>query len=214
MSEESKRIKETTFQRIREDANVNMSESIENCNIISKILGFGEISLPNIIITYNNKIIALEKEFSKAGIDFYDRFQCESRFILEQQLQALILQSNECLNEFISTLNISKAQVDEFVASYKRPTFFKKIFKRAKYQPKKSIVTPEQKEKAMSCLRDFKECNRKIEEFSIENNMAEAILFSKILSEINGITDFDKRISKINAELQQLGYDSITSISE
>lgn len=212
MSEESKREKEITFQRIREEANGKMLESIENCNILSKMLGLGEISLPNIIVTYNNKIIALEKEFTKVGIDFYDRLQCESRFIIEQRLQALILKSNECLSRFTSTLSIPKEQFEEFYASYKKPTFFEKTFKGVKYQPKKAILTPEQKKKAISFLHNFEECNRRIEEFSIKNDMIEAILFGRILSIMNGVSDFDERIQKIDSELQSLGYNSISDV--
>lgn len=135
MSEESKREKEITFQRIREEANGKMAASIENCNIISKCLGLGEISLPNIIITYNNKIIEIEKEFTKAGIDFYDRLQCESRFIIEQKLQALIIKANDCLLKYLSTLQISKEQMEEFVASYKKPSFLKRLLKKQHISP-------------------------------------------------------------------------------
>lgn len=212
MSDESKREKEITFQRIREESNGKMLEAIENCNIISKMLGLGEFSLPNIMVTYNNKIIALEKEFAEAGIDFYDRFQCESRFIIEQRLQALILKSNECISRFTSTLSIPKEQLKEFFDSYKKPTFFEKTFKGVKYQPKKAVLTPEQKKRAISCLRDFEECNQRIEEFSIKNDIIEAILFGRILSTINGVSDFDERIQKIDSELQRLGYNSISDV--
>lgn len=212
MSNESKRVKELTFKRIREESNPKMSETIQNCNNLSKSLGEGEISLPNIIITYNNKIIALEKEFTKAGIDFYDRFQCESRFILEQRLQALILKANESISTLISTLCVPTEQISEYVESHKKPTFFEKAFKGAKYQPKNSVLTPNQKEKVKSCIKDYKSYNRKIEEFSIENDMIEAILFSRILSTLNGVTDFDERIEKIDAELQKLGYSSISDV--
>lgn len=210
MSDESKREKELTFKRIREEANEKMSQAIQDCNKLSMCLGEGELSLPNIIITYNNKIIALEKEFTKAGIDFYDRFQCESRFILEQRLQAVILNANSCIATLFSTLSVSKEQINEYVESYKKPTFFEKTFKGVKYQPKKSVLTPEQKVTVQSCIRNYTKYNHKIENFSIEEDMIEAILFARILSTVNGITDFDERIAKIDTELQQLGYGSIS----
>lgn len=182
MSEESKREKEITFKRIREDDSIKMTETIENCNTIANLFELGELSLPNIIDTYDNKIVSLEEEFTKSGIDFYDRFQCESRFILEQRLQALILKAKEHLNTFVSICDGS------------------------------SSLTYAQKKKAIFCIVDFKKCNRKIEEFSIKQNMIEAILFGKILSTANGFSDFDKRILKINAELQKLGYSSILDV--
>lgn len=212
MSEESKREKEITFKRIREESSGKMLETIENCNILSKMLELGEISLPNIIITYNNKIIAIEKEFNKAGIDFYDRFQCESRFIIEQRLQALILNATNCLTKFIATLNISKEQLDEFVMSYKKPSFFERTFKGAKYEPKKCILTSAQKKVAMIYLNTFKSYNELIESFTIKDDLIEAILFGRILSTTNGITDFDERIPKIDSEIQLLGYNSILDI--
>lgn len=212
MSEESKREREITFKRIREKANGKMSDSIVNCNILAKSLGLGEINIPNIIITYNNKIIAIEKEFNKAGIDFYDRFQCESRFIIEQRLQAYILNATNCLTKFTTLLNISKEQVDEFVASYKKPTFIEKTFKGAKYEPKKDLLTLEQKEKARIYLSSFKSYDKFIQNFTIKDDMIEAILFGRILSTTNGITNFDERLSKIDSELQKLGYNSILDI--
>lgn len=182
MSRESKLEKEITFKRIREDASVQMAETIENCNAIAYLLGLGELSLPNIIDTYASKIVALEEEFTKSDIDFYDRFQCESRFILEQRLQALILKAKEYLSSFVSTCDNS------------------------------SSLTYAQKKKAMFDIVNFRKCNRKIENFSIKQDMIEAILFSKILSTANGFSDFDERILKIDTELQKLGYNSISTI--
>lgn len=182
MSRESKLEKEITFKRIREDASVQMAETIENCNAIAYLLGLGELSLPNIIDTYASKIVALEEEFTKSDIDFYDRFQCESRFILEQRLQALILKAKEYLSSFVSTCDNS------------------------------SSLTYAQKKKAMFDIVNFRKCNRKIENFSIKQDMIEAILFGKILSTANGFSDFDERILKIDTELQKLGYNSISTI--
>lgn len=212
MSEESKREREATLKVIREEANDELSKTIENCNKIAMALDIGKTSLPNIIITYHNKIIAIEKDFSKAGIDYYDRLQCESRFIIEQWLNVIIIQSMTCLEKFISKTRIPKEQIEEFCDSYKKPTFFQKVFKGAKYEPKKSLMTPTQKEDAMSYLNEYKECSKKIEHFSIQNDMIEAILAGRILSTSNGFLDFDERISKIDMELQQLGYESISDI--
>lgn len=182
MSEESKWEKEITFKRIREDSSIQMAKTIENCNTIANLFGFGELALPNIIDTYDRKIAAIEEEFTKSGIDFYDRFQCESRFILEQRLQALILKAKEHLNTFVSICDNS------------------------------SSLTYVQKKKAIFCIVDFKKCNRKIEEFSIRQDMIESILFGKVLSMTNGFSDFDERILKIDTELQKLGYSSISVI--
>lgn len=44
--------------------------------------------------------------------------------------------------------------------------------------------------------------------------MIEAILFGRILSTQNGISNFDERIPQIDSELQQLGYHSIFDIIE
>lgn len=212
MSEESIREKEETFKRIREQANGDMCKVIKNCAIISRNLRLGKCELPNIIIAYNNKIIELEKEFNKAGIDFYDRTQCESRFIIENRLQALILTSKSSIMNYITTLNVSESQVQEFVDSWKKPSTFDKIFKGAKFEPKRSIVTPEQVKTSKECISIYMNCYNKMYDFTIQDNIVEAILFYRVLSMARGVSDFDSRIDTIDMELKKLGYSSVKSI--
>lgn len=212
MSEESIREKEVTFNRIRQEANNSMYEVIKNCNAMTKMLSLKKSDLKNIIITYNNKIIELEKEFNKAGIDFYDRTQCESRFIIENRLQGIILTGKKYISDYISTLNIPKEQMEQFVDSYKKPSTFNKIFKGQKYQPMKCVLTPEQSKLSAELLQNYLNCCNQLSEFTIEKDIVEAILYYKVLANTLGTTDFDSRINSIDKELQMLGYSSITDI--
>lgn len=212
MSKESEQERSLTFQQIRENSMEKMSNTLDDCKRLIRFMGLGDISLSNIIIRYNNRIIALEKEFTRAGIDFYDRLDCESRFIIEQRLQAYILEAKIYLDTIHSTLNISKEQIQEFVDSRKnKPNFFQRVFLHQKYQPKKSVLTPEQMETVKSAIHKLEECSDKVYNFSIKNDFEEAILFSFILSVANGATieDLKKRLTKIDSEIQKLGYDSI-----
>lgn len=214
MSEESIREKEETFKRIRGQVNKDMCEVIKNCSIISSTLGLGKCELPNIIIAYNNKIIELEKEFNKAGIDFYDRTQCESRFIIENKLQSLILTARLSIKKYFITVNVSESQLQEFVDSWKKPSTFDKIFKGAKFEPKRSILTPEQVETSKECISNYMSCYDKMYDFTIQDNIVEAILFYRVLAMARGVSDFDSRIDTIDLELKKLGYSSIKNIIE
>lgn len=212
MSQESKKEKEITFKVIREKANSDMVDVIQSCNSISKTLGLGNIDIPNIIIAYNNKIIELEKEFAKAGIDFYDRNMCESRLILENKLQSLILIGKSCLEKYTSSIVIHDEQANKYVQSHKKPSTFERLFKGAKYNPINSFVTPEQVENSKVYLKDYNICYNKVSDFTIKDNMVEAILFYRVLATTRGITDFDTRIDTLDKELNKLGYSNTKDI--
>ena len=196
---ERERKKAVTFNK--------MAEIIENCHDLLNLhhLKYGAIS--NIVITYSNKLLFLEHEFRSAGINFYE---CESYFVIDFQLQSIVTAAAGYLNSFISALSVSKEQADEFVASYKKPSFFKKFFTGATYAPKKSFLTPKQKQNAMLCLKKYMECNEAIYNFNLKN-MDMTIEFYKNFAVNNGVSEkaFNARVEKIYSELSLLGYDSI-----
>lgn len=211
MSEKSERERSTTFSNIRELSFDKMVEVIDNCNELAKLHGLNQARIPNIIITYNNKIIALEKEFKKAGIDFYDNTECESRFIIEFQLQSLIISAFNYINYYISELSVSETQANEFINSFKKPSFFERTFKGAKYAPKTSLLTPEQKQSAISFLKKYVECNDVLYTFSLKDNMEKSISFYRNYVVAQGGVadkDFNTRVEKIHSELKLLGYDN------
>lgn len=212
MSKESMKEREETFKRIREEVNSDMCKVIENCGIISRKLQLGYYDLPNIIIAYNNKIIELEREFKKVGIDFFDRTECECRFIIENKLQALILTGKTCLDKYIAAIDVSEQQVTDFVNSWKKPSTFDKIFKGAKFEPKRSLYTPEQIATAKENISNYIDCYDKLYNFTIQNDIVEAILFYRFLAMARGVTDFDSRIDTIDLELQKLGYSNLKTV--
>lgn len=211
MSEKSERERSTTFSNIRELSFDKMVDVIDNCNELARLHGLKQERIPNIIITYNNKIIALEKEFKKAGIDFYDNTECESRFIIEFQLQSLIISAFYYINSYMSALAVSENQANEFVDSFKKPSFFEKAFKGAQYAPKTSLLTPEQKQSAISFLKKYVECDNTLYTFSLKDNMEKSISFYRdyVVTQ-GGVSDkdFNTRVEKIHSELKLLGYDN------
>lgn len=206
MSEKSQR--ETN--NIREKSFNKMADIIDNCQEISKLLNLEYVEIPNIVITYNNKIVFLKQEFEKMGIDFYNSQNCESRFIIEFKLQSLITFAENYIASYLSVLSISKKQLDDFVDSYKKPSFFDKVFKSVKYAPKTSLLTPEQKHDAIYFFKKYIEYNNAIYSFSLKDNMNEAISFYRDFAIENGVSDkdFDTRVKKIHCELSLLGYDN------
>ena len=212
MSEYSKKEREHTFNVIREFTNPKMCETIENCHKITRCLGLPKQNIPNIIVAYNNRILELEKEFNKVGIDFYDNKECETRFIIENRMQGSILLGKEALTKYFVNLKVSKEQAKDFVDSYKHPTKFQKVFKKAKYEPKKSILNFEQKKNSTQYLKEYITHYNKVANFSIQNDIIEAILFYRILVMRIGEQNFDSRIDTIDSELKKLGYNSIKDI--
>lgn len=212
MSKESIKEREETFKRIREQANGDMCEVIKNLNIIARNFGLKKNELPNIIIAYNNKLIELEREFTNAGIDFFDRTQCECRFIIENKLQALILLGKSYLDKYLAATYVSEAQVQDFANSWKKPSTFDKVFKGAKFEPKLSILTPEQIVKTKEATSAYIDCYNKLYEFTIRDSIVEAILFYRVLAMARGVSNFDSRIDTIDTELQRLGYSNSKTI--
>ena len=204
-----KREKELKFEKIRNYASPTMFDTIQMCKKLSQILLLGEISIPNIIVTCNNKMVFLKQEFTKAGIN-YD--SSESSYVIEMYLEALILKGNNALKKYVETLSMSQNQIKRYLKSYKRYCLIKKHFKGLKLKPKKiSMVTEEQKIKSKESLNEYQKWNEKIEQFTIKENMVEAIILYRIISQENGVQDFDDRIYTINAEMQKLGCESVTN---
>ena len=209
MSESSTRQKQETFNNIRNDVIPEMAKIIRRCNLIEKKLSLPKHNIPNVIVAYNNKIIEIEKEFSKAGIDFYDPIKCKTRFIIENQLQSYILLAKYALNKYISIINISKEQLDAFVNSYKKPSLFAKVFKKAKYHPKKSVLNPQELLDAKLCIEECKKYYEAIYSFTLKDSIVDAILYYSILLKLNG-TDIEYEfVSSIDNELKTMGYPSI-----
>lgn len=185
-----------------------MTELIENCHELSKLHHLKHEEIPNIIITYNNKMLLLSQEFKKVGINFYNVKQCESNSIIDFQLLSIIAAATHYIESYVSSLSVSKEQADEYVASHKKPSLFKKIFKGATYAPQKSFLTDQKKQDAMSFMKKYKACNDAIYNFS-KKDMATAISFYRKYAASNGVSDkdLDARVEKIHAELSLLGCD-------
>ena len=203
MSEQSQREKDFTFKQIREEWNSEIVTTIENCKKLSKMVDMPFTDMPNIMITYNNKLVSLEKQFLKAGIDFYNSLHCESRFVIQFELQGIIISAQNCISSYVSSLTISKEQYDDFVNSFKKPSLFDQVFKGKKYAPKNSLLTPEQKADAKSFMNKYIELNDYIQNFSVKDNIAEALQLYKVFALANGVTDSDleKRFEKIAYEI-------------
>lgn len=210
--ENSRSEKEITFNRLRNDASNSIFKAIQNCNDINRSLNMPIEKIPDITTAYNNKIIELEKEFTKVGIDFYDREKCETRFIIENRLQASILLGTTALENYLSHLSVTPQQIEDFIKSYKKPSAFSKIIIGAKYKPKTSILTDKQKRKSRISLRQYLNHCNEIYNYTISDNIVESILFYKTLANKLGTQGFDDRIETIDTELQKLGYQSIKDI--
>ena len=198
---------------IRDDALGKMNTVIANCNTILKELALPKKDIPNIITAYNNRILIIEKEFKKAGIDYYDREQCETRFIIENRMQATILFGKDAISKYLAILsNISKEQKKDFINIakniHKKPKAVKKAMKNRQHP----LLSNEQIDNSNKALQEYLDCYDKVADFSITNDIIEAILFYKVLASTRCIENFDSRIDSINDELIKLGYPSIKNI--
>lgn len=163
--------------------------------------------IPNIAITCNNKIIALENEFKQAGINF---FESECYFVIEFRLQSIMSVAYDNLRKCVSMLKVSEDQINEFINSFKRPSFFEIVFKGAKYEPKTSLLTPEQKENVLFFVKKYIAFDNLIFSFSLKDEMENTIAFYKSVAVTNGIVteeEFNYRFEKIFQELSLLGYE-------
>lgn len=214
MSEYSKKEKEHLFKTLREETIPNMEQVIDNCMYTRKVFCLPKVELSNIVLAYHNNMIMLDKEFAKAGIDFFDNIDCETRFAIENYFQSYILIGKNALSKYFRIISsISPDQAQEFADSYKKPTTMEKIFMGKKYEPKKCILTDSQFIKTTILLNIYKEAYNKIAYFSISEDIVAAILVYKLLSYANS-RDITERIDVIDKELQKLGYESIKPLVE
>ena len=199
-----------TMKNIRENAIGKMNEVINNCYKIMNTLSISKRDIPNIIVAYNNRILLVEKEFKKAGIEFYDRETCETRFIIENYMQGLILLGKNALSRYIYDIShIPKKNKKDFIKVSKKAKKSHNFLKRFMKNRKHPLLSNEQLDDANNALDEYLDYYNKVADFTISNDIIQAILFYKILANTRSITDFDNRIDKVDSELYQLGYESI-----
>lgn len=211
MSERSNREREAFFNKISQECNQSINVAIEECSRVSKSLGLDQLDIPHIATYYNNKMIFLEKDFANAGINFFDDKECACYVIIERNFNILLVKSVECLYNYAKILNISKEQVAEYINSFKKPGFFDMVFKGAKYSPKKSILTDKQINDSKLCIKEYISYCNQIYDFSIPDDIVEVFKQYYVYSAINGKKISDEFVSKIDIEIQKLGYASIKS---
>lgn len=211
MSERSNRERKVFFDKISQECNQSINTTIEKCSKVSKSLGLGQLDVPHIATYYHNKMISLEKDFANAGINFFDDTDCACYTIITRNFDILLTKSVESLNNYAKILDVSKEQIEEYINSFKKPGFFDKIIKGEKYSPKKSILTDKQIHDSELCIKEYISYCEQIYNFSIPNDIVEAFKYYYIYSTINGKEISDEFVSKIDTEIQMLGYASIKS---
>lgn len=211
MSERSKREKEAFLNKISQECNESVTNAIEECFNLSKSLGLGKPNIPNITIYYHNKLISLEKDFANASIDFFDDRECACYIIIRRNFDMLLIQSIAYLNNYANILKISKEQIVEYIDSFKKPRFFDMVFKGSKYSPKKSILTDKQISDSKLCIKKYVSYCNQIDNFSIPDDIVKVFKQYYIYSTISGKKISDEFVSRIDTEIQKLGYASIKS---
>lgn len=205
--------REEKFNRIREDAQGKMCKVIGDCTTIMKTLALPKKDIPNIITAYNNRILVIEREFKAAGIDFYDREQCETRFIIEQYMEGAILLSKNSLSKYFYILSaISDKQKKDFLYISKKLNKSSAAVRKAMKNRQHPLLTNDQMDESNKALNEYLDFYDRVADFTISNDIVEAILFYKVLAYQMGVYNFNDRIDSIDAELQKLGYESIKDI--
>lgn len=200
--------KKIAFERIGQSIE-NMWDIITRCNHTLNSIGFNDAKIPNIIVSYGDKYLEIAEKFEKANIDFYAQ-NCESRYIIENKLQAKILKGEDYLSKFEVYLNVSKQIIEQEISRNKRLRIEEN--KNQAKPLKEDIRTIPQIITAKKYLEDLIEVDKYIRKFDIQEEMIGAILYYRTLALTNGVLDFDDRIEKIDEELIKLGYTGVKQI--
>ena len=200
--------KKIAFERIGQSIE-NMWDIIARCNYTLNSIGFNDAKIPNIIVSYGDKYLEIAEKFEKANIDFYAQ-NCESRYIIENKLQAKILKGEDYLSKFEVYLNVSKQIIEQEISRNKRLRIEEN--KNQAKPLKEDIRTIPQIITAKKYLEDLIEVDKYIRKFDIQEEMIGAILYYRTLALTNGVLDFDDRIEKIDEELIKLGYTGVKQI--
>lgn len=200
--------KKIAFERIGESIE-NMWDIIQRCNNTLNSIGFNDAKIPNIIMSYGDKYLEIAEKFEKANIDFYAQ-DCESRYIIENKLQAKVLKGKDDLSKFEVYLNVSKQRIEQEIRKNKRL----RIEENGNHQKaiKEDIRTIPQIITAKKYLEDLIKVDQYIREFDIQEEMIGAILYYRTLALTNGVLNFDDRIEKIDEELIKLGYKGVKQV--
>ena len=168
----------------------DQTEIIELVKPVGRYLGF-DINIPNIGITFNNKIIEVAQEFKEAGISMYAEVNQEYNYIDSNMVgDAIIIdiayRVGTALKEFEKyqekSGELSDRKADEIIA-FTNAGPIKKFFYKAKYLfashneiIQKILTAPKEVKEINSHLAKFRELEDKLFQYNLKENVNESIV--------------------------------------
>ena len=192
VEEFEKRYMDTIFNKIGEVGS-KQSETIGKMTNNATQLGQSQVSIPNTGITLNNKLVELSHVFGEAGISMFaqeleDRNDVSSSFvgdaIIHDLIDKLVL-STERLEEYSKRIeDVSKKKNNQALA-LQNTSRMKKLFSEIRsvlsslFVPKKPhdlSLTEEEQKQLDSSLQSYKDIDTEIWNYSLEDNLVQALV--------------------------------------
>lgn len=188
VEEFEKRYKDTIFSKINEVGS-SQFELISQMKKNVTNLGQTQVSIPNVYITLNNKIVELSQEFRKAGISIFSKeFEnynlVGSSFlgdaIINDLIDKLVI-SNDKLSEYSKKIENVTKQRNERVLALQNVNPIRKIFSRIRalfvpVQPVDLSLTEEEQSMLDSSLQEYKDIDSEIWNYNLEDNIVQALV--------------------------------------
>ncbi len=174
---EEEKYKKSIYDKVR-NVSSQQTEIIVNMQEACKFYLDTENSIPNIGFSLNNKIVELQREFSKAGISIYVKEDktgnVNSSFVGEAIFSDLIDQLTEGTIELKNCTNF-------FYEKAKKQNNKMNVFRQIKYSLnpdliKKDFCTDDEKEQIKSNLSNYKSFNDKIYNYNLKENIVSSIV--------------------------------------
>ena len=178
-------------------AEENLQESLE-------YIGIKKAELPNVSITINNKLIELYNQWEETG-------NKRDSFLLTIAINNLIGITKAAINEIQKIQIVLKSKTHkEESQSLQKTNFFNRFIGNIKnfFGSKKQDslgFTNEEKETIEQCIENFKQYDKEIYEYNLENNVLDNLYEEFDKSKWNDVEDRSNAIEYIAYDLQQLG---------
>lgn len=183
-----KKYKDAIFSKIGEVGSKQF-EAISQMTTNATNLGQSHVSIPNASITLNNKIVELSHEFRKAGIsmfskEFEDYGFVGSSFVGDAIIHDLIDKlaiSTEKLGKYSKTIGDVSKQRNERLLALQNISPIRKFFSRIRaffvpVQPVDLSLTEEEQGTLDSSLQEYTDINSEIWNYSLEDNIVQALV--------------------------------------
>lgn len=176
----------------------------KNLQELLEYIEIKEAELPNVSITINNKLVELYNRWEETG-------NKRDSFLLAIAINNLMITMKAAIGEMQKIQTVLKSKIyEEESQSLQKTSFLNRFIGKIKsfFGSKKQdnlYLKKEEKETIEQCIENFKQYDKEIYDYNLENNVLDNLYEEFDKSEWSDVADRNNAIEYIAYDLRQLG---------